>query len=278
MFTELIISGGSTNFMAMLGALEVLYEHNMHIHFKRYIGTSIGSILCFLLAIGYTPSFIQRITLESDFSKFHEITCDNVLSFFDNLGIISGEKIMALLKVFMKVKGINEHITFRDFKDQFGKSLYFTTWCLQDKTTVCMSYHNHPDMEVLLAIRMSISIPFMFRPVQWMSKTYIDGGIIDNLPVRFSRNKKSSIAININIDTPVRDPLDITNYINLIVRSVAKEITTQKKRLCRHPMIIELEIPDNPIINFDLSSETKKELFEIGRRQATEFLQRHSGK
>lgn len=274
-YKELIISGGSTNFMALLGALDCIYEKGLHTHFKRFIGTSVGSILALLLAVGYNPKTIQQFTLLSDFTQFNEITCDNVLSFFDDLGIISGDKIMIVVRSFLKVKNVPLDITLKQFKQKYKKSLYITTWCIHDKDTVCMSYHSHPDMPVLTAIRMSIAIPFLFKPVIWENKAYIDGGIIENLPVKYSKNKKTSIAINININTVVKNPLEITNYINTIVRCVSSEIVHLKKKLHKHPFVIDICLPDNPIINFDLEKETKLILFEIGKEQAHTFVTTH---
>lgn len=274
MFKELVISGASTNFMAILGALDYIYQQNLHHHIHRYVASSIGSVICLLLAIGYTPRIIQDVTLKCNFSDFHDITCDNVLSFFDNLGIITGNKIMNLICSFIKKKNIPTTITFHQFKERFKKSLFITTWCLQDKDTVCMSHKNHPDMEILTAIRMSISIPFMFRPVQWLGKTYVDGAIIDHYPTRFSI-KKDSIGICINVNSTVKEPMDITNYINVIMRGITEVVYEYKTKKHKHPFTIEIMIPNDDIINFELTKETKDLLFEIGKKQAKEYVEKN---
>lgn len=274
MFTELVISGASTNFMAILGALECLQEHSYLQQITRFVGTSIGSVICLLLAIGYTPQFIQQVTLQCNFDEFHEITCDNVLSFFDNLGIISGDKIIRLIGSFLQQKQVPPDITFSQFRDRFHKSLFITTWCLHDKDSVCMSHRNHPDMEILLAIRMSISIPFLFKPVTWLGKMYVDGAMFDNYPVRFAK-KKHSIGIHVDILTEIKQPIDITNYINVIVRSVTKIVTRYTNKKYKHPLTIEILLPDNDLVNFDLTSETKQYLFNLGKQQASEFIEKN---
>lgn len=274
MFTELVISGASTNYMAILGALDYLHQHHNLQHLTRYIGTSIGSVICLLLAIGYTPRILQEVTVRCNFDDLHEITCDNVLSFFDELGIISGDKIMQLLQSFLHQKQIPINITFSQFRERFQKSLFITTWCLHDKDTVCMSHRNHPDMEILLAIRMSISIPFLFKPVTWLGKMYVDGAMFDNYPVRYSK-KKNSIGIHVDISNDIRSDIDITHYITVIIRSITKVVSRYTNKKYKHPNTIELMLPDNDIVNFNLTADTKQYLFDLGKQQAMEFVEKN---
>ena len=54
-FDTLVIAGGSSKGIVTLGALQYLYDNNIGKNINTYIGTSSGSIICFLLIIGYTP-------------------------------------------------------------------------------------------------------------------------------------------------------------------------------------------------------------------------------
>ena len=54
-YDTLVLSGGSTKGIIILGSLQYLYDNFYLSKIKNYIGTSSGAIICFLLAIGYTP-------------------------------------------------------------------------------------------------------------------------------------------------------------------------------------------------------------------------------
>ena len=54
-FDTLVLSGGSSKGILILGALQYAQDNFLLNKINKYIGTSVGSIICFLLLIGYTP-------------------------------------------------------------------------------------------------------------------------------------------------------------------------------------------------------------------------------
>ena len=58
-YSTLLLSGGSVKTFASIGALQYLYDKNLICNVETLVGTSAGAILCYLLAIGYTPGEIM---------------------------------------------------------------------------------------------------------------------------------------------------------------------------------------------------------------------------
>ena len=54
-YNKIILSGGALKGLLTLGSLQYVYDNNNLNDVTQYIGTSVGSIICFLLSIGYTP-------------------------------------------------------------------------------------------------------------------------------------------------------------------------------------------------------------------------------
>jgi hypothetical protein len=54
-YDTLVLSGGSSKGIIILGALQYLIDNYLISNIETYIGTSVGSIICYLLLIGYTP-------------------------------------------------------------------------------------------------------------------------------------------------------------------------------------------------------------------------------
>ena len=54
-FDTLVLSGGSSKGILILGALQYAYDNFLLNNIDIYVGTSCGAIIGYLLAIGYTP-------------------------------------------------------------------------------------------------------------------------------------------------------------------------------------------------------------------------------
>jgi len=54
-YDTLVLAGAGVKGILTLGALQCAYDNFLLRDIKIYIGTSSGAIICFLLAIGYTP-------------------------------------------------------------------------------------------------------------------------------------------------------------------------------------------------------------------------------
>ena len=55
MYTTLVLSGGGVKGILMLGAIQYMIDNRLLEKTTTYIGTSVGAMIGYLLAIGYTP-------------------------------------------------------------------------------------------------------------------------------------------------------------------------------------------------------------------------------
>jgi NTE family protein len=72
---------------------------------------------------------------------------------------------------------------------------------------------------VARAVRASSSIPGIFQPVEINGRTYVDGGVTDNLPVDIARAKGADIIIAVNIQKKIDNP-QINSLIDVILQSI----------------------------------------------------------
>lgn len=181
-YDTLCLAGGGVKGFAILGAIQACIDLEMFKKLNIYIGTSIGAVICYLLAIGYTPiEIVVYIHINKCFEKVMEnknlngITSGNgVLDYSfinDSLEKITLEKIGMLL-------------TLGKLKEKFGKTLICTTYNM----TVCTVEHlgpdNYPDLPCLTALRMSCNVPIVFDRFKYMDNFYIDGGVIENFSIK----------------------------------------------------------------------------------------------
>ena len=118
----LIISAGGINGYTFIGILKYLNENKLLNNINKYIGCSVGSILCFLLSINYSINEIENILLNLN---VNDLLNDFDLNFFIKYhSIYNNFKIVNFFKKLLVDKGINENITLIEHYNLFNKKLY----------------------------------------------------------------------------------------------------------------------------------------------------------
>lgn len=179
MYEKVILSGGGTKGLCILGALQYLQDTKQIdcSAIKLFVGTSIGSVISYFLAIGYTP--IELVV----YLCSHHVLESFTLNGFD--GILKGDGIYnysVLTKVYQEMthEKMDFIPTLRDIKERFSKELVMCTYNFTKRKKEYISYRNYPDLSCLDAIRMSSNLPFIFSPFWYNGCEYIDGGIVEN--------------------------------------------------------------------------------------------------
>lgn len=83
------------------------------------------------------------------------------------------------LITFAQLKMLSE-----DFPELDIKQLYLTGTNLSEASLSVFSAESHPNMRVVDAVRISMSFPGGFAPVEYEGKLYADGGIANNYPIQ----------------------------------------------------------------------------------------------
>ncbi|PIN74905.1 hypothetical protein COV17_04520 [Candidatus Woesearchaeota archaeon CG10_big_fil_rev_8_21_14_0_10_36_11] len=167
-------AGGARGF-THIGVLKVLEKHKI---FPDYIaGTSMGAVIASAYAAGRSPDEIERIVMQTDWRKIVDFTIPKA-------GIVQGKKIK---------NKIRELVFDSEFKD-LKIPLRVVAYNLTQKKKVVFSKG-----DVAEAVRASISIPGIFRPVKIGTSQYIDGGIADPTPFDVVRDMGADIVIAVDL-------------------------------------------------------------------------------
>ena len=193
MITNLVLSGGSVGTVSLLGALECL-EINNKIKLKdinKYIGSSGGSIISLLLALGYTISEMTSIIKEFNVKYnniYHFEPEESILNLIDNYGIDTGSYIVDWITNILKKKINNINPTFLEFTKATGKDLNICATNITYYRHEVFSVDHTPHVHVSDAIRASIAIPFLFTPKIINNSYYVDSGLLNNFPINYIKN------------------------------------------------------------------------------------------
>lgn len=181
----LALSGGGIKGAAHIGVIQALQEENINADIIG--GTSIGSIVAALYAMEYTPKEMLKL-----FNYFSKLIFKNSAMYTDPRGkkllsiqaggLYSGESIAFAIEEAGKYKKIKKLQDLKipivipavDLRDS-EKYIFTNMEKLNDK------YLNKADISV--AVRASSSYPAVFAPCIYNKHKFVDGGILDNIPV-----------------------------------------------------------------------------------------------
>jgi NTE family protein len=266
----LCFSGGGIKGFSFIGILEKLLESNIIELDKinKYVGTSVGSIISFFLILGYTIQEIKDFVLTFNFSKLNgDVDCVNL---FQHYGINTGDKMKLLFTKFLENKFNIKDITFEELFNLTQKHLLVIGTNLTKGREELFSLETTPTMSVITAIRISISVPIIFTPVNFNDNLYVDGALVNNFPINYCQTNTTygfyikNCNENVNVDS-------IQSFI-IKCLNVTSDTISEKNLNIESKNIIKIINPNPEFTKFDLTVEYKKELIDLGYKVTENFL------
>ncbi|ADV48685.1 Patatin [Cellulophaga algicola DSM 14237] len=229
------LSGGGARAAAHIGVLQALNENGI---FPTHIsGASGGSVIGALYCSGYAPLEILDLTKTASFLHIFKL----------GLGFKSIRD-MSRLKEFLYY-----HIK-HDF-NELPIPLFLSATNLDSGLNEIMC-----GGKLIPAIMASCAIPLVFKPVVFNGNTYVDGGVLNNLPVDVLR-EKSAFVLGSNV-SGLEKGKKINSRLEIAHRCLQLAISTNvapRLKMCDHAIEIE------DAFHFGVFDIQKtQELFDIG--------------
>ena len=259
-----VLSGGGVKGFAHVGALRVIEDAGLPVDVVT--GTSMGSFIGGLYAIGYSVNQIDSLLHAEDWQALFEddsprrrqtlesrITDEGVLLSLPLRGgqvelpksIVSGQRISQILSRLM--------FPAWDVRDFNALPVPFGALAadLANGDGVLLNSGHLPD-----AIRASISIPSIFDPVVIDGRTLIDGGVTRNLPAQDALALGADVIICVDVGEPVLPPDSLETLIDVMVQAVGFRMLESRRvqqRLC--DVLILPEVKGIRSFDFDRTGE-----------------------
>tara|TARA_A100001015_G_C14929404_1_gene687850 strand:+ start:227 stop:1111 length:885 start_codon:yes stop_codon:yes gene_type:complete len=266
---NLVFSGGGIKGLSFIGCLQYLEESKLINDIKCISGTSIGSLFATLLTIGYTSYEIKNIFLNIDFNTLQNI---NLFSINKKYGLDTGEKFINFIKVLFKEKNISENITFKELYNKFKIDLIITGTNISKQKIEYFNYKNNPDMEIIIAVRISISVPIVYEYVKYNDNLYVDGGILDDYPIHiFKNNIENTIGFLIYNYNKSIDISTFDEYIYSFLFCLLKKVNKLKKEVYIKNTIL-LEQDKIGFLDIEINKDEKNELINLGYKRTKNYF------
>lgn len=264
----LVIGGGGIRGFAMMGILHEMDKCVDLRKMKNIIGTSVGSILGYLICF-MKPDEIFDKTKNMDILSESNI---DVTKMFSEYGIIKFEILETFLMNMTKQYFEKESITFKELNKKTGKDLRITGTNISKKQGEIFSKKTTPDMNIIDAIKISTCIPYLFTKMVYNGDYYVDGSLTNGYPWKeFKVSNKRKIGIRAIMTDCDRNEYNIIEYMSDIISTIVN--ITDNTKECK---IDTIEVSTKCNIVEEHDRKMIENLYNEGKIIGKEFMLRLS--
>ena len=263
----LVLSGGGAKGIAHIGVLKVLEEQG--IKPDIILGTSMGSLIGGLYAMGYTPDELEEMVSKFDWEYLlsDKIKRQNILigqgeknkkTIFSlpleglkpmiSSGLYSGQNVLTLLNI----------LTYKNNREMSFDSLPIPFRCVATNIeTGEEKIFDHGKLSE--AMRASMSIPSVFSPFEIDGELYVDGGLVNNFPTDIAREMGADIVIGVDVGAVLYSKEEINSIVKILDQSASfynYRVAQKNKKLC--DIYIRPDISKVETMDFEKSTKIVK--------------------
>ena len=116
------------------------------------------------------------------------------------------------------------------------------------------------DGSLTLAMRASMSVPGLMAPLEYRGRKFVDGGLVDNVPVQEVRELcGADIVIAVNVGSPLLAASEISGLLSVSAQMVSilteQNVTRSLAKMKPHDIYIKPDLTGLSAVEFERSSE-----------------------
>lgn len=272
-----LFGGGAIRGAAYVGTLKALEE--LGINPNTLAGSSVGSVIAGLVAVGYTAEELDEVFIKFNFEMFRDVQ----LSLGPKFALSKGELFLEWIRDLIEQKyygdkykkGSHKAVTFKDIE----KDLVIITTDLSSFETKEFSRYETPDYEIASAIRISCGMPGLMRPIEYNNRILVDGDLQKSWPMwKLSKHliptNERILEFRLEGDFEGND-LNTIEFVNSLYAFTTSMATTfiidiyGKKDMFDY---IVINTGDINIVDFNMSEEKRRHLMQLGYSQTMDYF------
>ena len=243
----LVLSMGGARGIAHIGVIEELLRHNFEI--TSIAGSSMGAMVGAMYASGKLEECKEWL-YSSDKSKMWELadlTCSRD-------GLVKGDRFIKELKQIIPVMNIED---------------LPIPYVAMATDIVCDQEVRFDSGNLYDAIRATISIPMLFRPLRKDGMVLIDGGILNPLPLNQVHRTEGDILIAVDVNAPIdcgkKKKMSPYNLLTESSRMMMQQITRYQVERCQPDILIQMSGNAYDMLEFHHAASIVETGIEITR-------------
>ena len=185
---HIILPGGGPIGIFVYGALKRLNKLNFWNieNIKSIYCTSIGGLIGIITILNLDWEWMDDFLIKRPWNKIIDLNNVNYLEIISEKGLFNENIAKNIIEPLLKAKGLDINITLQDFYKITNISIHFYSTNINsnllDEEEI--SYKNFPNMKLYEALYATMNVPFIFKPYYIDNKCLIDGGLVNNNPIK----------------------------------------------------------------------------------------------
>ena len=273
-----LFGGGAIRGVSYIGAIKAIEE--LGINPTTLAGSSVGSIIAALLAVGYTAEELKEVFLKVNFDLFKDISIGFGPIFALSKGDVFLEWVRELIeKKFYSdkyKKGSNKAVTFKDI----SKNLIIITTNLLNFECKEFSRFETPDYEIASAIRISCCMPGLMKPIEYNKTLLVDGDLQKSWPMwKLSKNlllpDERILEFRLEGYYDTNEDISGIDYANAVYSCMTAMSTAFITNIYANKDkfdYIVLNTGDIVVVDFNISDNKRLELIQSGYNQTINYF------
>jgi NTE family protein len=254
--------------MAHVGVLKAMQE--LGIEYDAIIGTSIGALVGAMAAGGRDIEEIEQIITDVQKADYFRLNFLKLL--------LKGTRAPSMYQgstFRSSLRKILPDVNFEDMKVPF----YCNSVRLETGGTVFWGIPGFDKVPLVDAVYGSCALPGIFEPLEYEGNNYMDGGIVDSVPLRFAKTLRPEliIAVDLSIKAAHKTPNYKQRVISTLFRSfeIVEEVLVEQALHMHVDESVALIQPKvGHLHRFDFDAVDA--VVEMGRAEAVKVLTSHA--
>jgi NTE family protein len=226
--TVLVLGGGGMRGMAHIGVLKAL--KNLGIQFDAIVGTSIGSLVGAMAASGYSIEKMEETVTDVQRGDYFRL---NFLKFLAKgvraPSMFKGETFRERLREILPSGG------FRNMPIPF----YCNAVRLETGGSVFFGTPGFDEISLVDAVYASCALPGVFEPLELEGFNYMDGGIVDAVPLRFAKTLRPELTVA--VDLSIKSTYKTPNYKRRMLSTLYRSYEIVEEVLVEHALHMQMD-------------------------------------
>jgi NTE family protein len=266
--TVLVLGGGGMRGMAHVGVLRAL--RTLGIEYDAIVGTSIGALVGAMAAGGYPIDKIESLVAAVQKEDYFRL---NFVKF-----LLKGMRAQSMYRgdtFLASLKRILPPIEFKDMAVPF----FCNAVRLETGGTVFWGTPGLDDISLVDAVYSSCALPGIFEPYERDGYNYMDGGMVDSVPLRFAKTLKPDLIIA--VDLSLKGTFKAPDYKNKMISTLYRTFEIVEEVLVEQSLhmhvdyrvaLIQPKVSHTSRFDF----KTVREVVAQGEEEAIKVLTSHA--